>query len=522
MSAAGTTPVGEGADSVGEAHQGPLALSRRAMLATSLGALGAITCQSAAHHAPVIHGRLLDLPTPPREFRGVWVASVANIDWPSRPGLSATARRSEMARILDAAARTNLNAVFLQVRPSCDALYESRLEPWSEFLTGRQGTPPPGGGDPLTEWIEAAHARGLELHAWFNPFRARHFEAKTPNAANHVAYTLPDAWRQYAKYEWLDPGVTRARAHTLSVIADVVRRYPVDGVHLDDYFYPYPESNTPFPDDTSYARYQQSGGRLARADWRRANIDAFVREFYDTVKSIDPGVLVSLSPFGIWRPGHPPGIDGLDAYDKLAADARKWLREGWLDAAYPQLYWKTTSREQNFEKLLDWWIAQNVCPGLYMTRVTADGSGWAPGEILDQLALARSKPGSGGAVLFSAKGLLNNPLGVADAIARGPFRTAALVPESPWLRMPEPGDLRADAVVESSRVRVRLHTIDPRTIRLLVDAQYGNQWRSVIRPATVPALALDRSADGAQLVRVAVRPVSRGGRVGPAAVMDMP
>ena len=209
-------------------------------------------------------------PKPMREFRGVWVATVANMDWPSKPGLSTDEQQREMIAILDRARELKFNAIILQVRTSCDAFYPSELEPWSEYLTGQQGKAPEPFYDPLKMWIEQAHARGLELHAWFNPFRARH-PAATTNAANHISKTHPEWVKQYGKYQWLDPGEPATREHTLRVIRDVVAKYDVDGVHFDDYFYPYPEKGEDFPDEASWQRYQKSGGKLSRADWRRSN-----------------------------------------------------------------------------------------------------------------------------------------------------------------------------------------------------------------------------------------------------------
>ncbi|MFN5956346.1 MAG: glycoside hydrolase family 10 protein, partial [Planctomyces sp.] len=223
-------------------------------------------------------------PAIPREFRGVWVATVANIDWPSKKGLPSDQQQAEMRRILDRAVELKLNAILLQVRPSCDAIYPSSLEPWSEFLTGQSGKPPSPEYDPLAMWIEEAHARGLELHAWVNPFRSRHFRAEGPDAANHINIARPDLVRKYDNLLWLDPGEPEAQEHSLRVIMDLVNRYDLDGVHYDDYFYPYPKDNVPFPDDAPFARARAAGETRSKADWRRANIDNFVRRLYEEIK----------------------------------------------------------------------------------------------------------------------------------------------------------------------------------------------------------------------------------------------
>src|SRR6185436_17717396 len=234
-------------------------------------------------------------PAVPREFRGAWVATVGNIDWPSKPGLTTDQQKSELLAILNRAAELRLNAIILQVRPGCDALYASSFEPWSEYLTGTMGQPPKPYYDPLAFAVEEAHKRGLELHAWFNPFRARHLSARSPIAANHISKTRPDLVRQYGKLLWLDPGEPAVQDHSIKVITDVLRRYDVDGVHLDDYFYPYrirdgEGEHLPFNDAVSWKRYQASGGKLEREDWRRQNIDRFVERLYAAVKTEKPFV----------------------------------------------------------------------------------------------------------------------------------------------------------------------------------------------------------------------------------------
>ncbi|MDP9348286.1 MAG: family 10 glycosylhydrolase, partial [Gemmatimonadota bacterium] len=272
----------------------------------------------------------------------MWVASVANIDWPSRPGLSVAQQQAELLLILDRCAALRMNAVVLQVRPAADALYRSPHEPWSEYLTGEQGRDP--GYDPLEFAIAEAHRRGLELHAWFNPYRARHPSARAPNAPGHVSRTRPEWVKSYGRNLWMDPGEPAVQDQTVRVILDVVRRYDVDGVHLDDYFYPYPENDPatrqplPFPDSASYARYQAAGGRLGRDDWRRSNVDGLVQRLHREIRSAKPWVRFGISPFSIWRAGFPAGVRGFDPYEQLYADSRKWLVNGWVDYFAPQLY----------------------------------------------------------------------------------------------------------------------------------------------------------------------------------------
>lgn len=385
------------------------------------------------------HDPLLRPPATPREFRGVWVATVANIDWPTAPTTDPVVLREQIARTVRRCREANLNAILLQVRPACDTIYPSRLEPWSEFLTGRAGLAPEGDFDPLREWIAQAHGAGIELHAWFNPFRARHHEAKTPDAPGHVSHTRPGLVRVYSNLKWLDPGEPESQRHTIAVVADVVRRYDIDGVHFDDYFYPYPVAGREFPDQDTHARL---GSHLSRSDWRRACIDAFVRDVGQEIKAIKPGLPLGISPFGIWRPGHPPGVEGLDAFEALAADARRWLREGWLDYAAPQLYWKITAPRQPFGHLLDWWHAQNTArrhlwPGLYTSRILQAADPWPASEILQQIELVRAARGSThGTIQFSARAIAADAGGIASALRDGPFAQPALIPRSPWLPGP--------------------------------------------------------------------------------------
>ncbi|RYG69763.1 hypothetical protein EON77_14425, partial [bacterium] len=254
----------------------------------------------------------------PREFRGVWVATVDNIDWPSRRNLSTAQQKAELLHILDVAQSMNLNAVIFQVRPSADALYPSKYEPWSEYLTGLQGRAPNPRWDPLEFACREAHARGLELHCWFNPYRAKHPAQKGPLARNHIAVTNPAVVKTYARYLWMDPGERRVQERSLNVMLDVVRRYDVDGVHIDDYFYPYQEKNSagrliPFPDGPSYARYKKGGGTLTKPDWRRRNVDTFIENAYEGIHRTKPWVKFGISPFGIYRSGYPKGIEaGVD------------------------------------------------------------------------------------------------------------------------------------------------------------------------------------------------------------------
>lgn len=385
-------------------------------------ALGPATPPAPA--APVTAGPVAA--PPPREWRAAWVATVANIDWPSKPGLSAAAQQAEIRTLCDTAAGIGLNALILQVRTAGDALYDSRLEPWSEVLTGTQGQHP--GYDPLAVWITEAHARGLELHAWFNPYRARHSTAKSPAADSHVSRAHADWVKRYGDQLWMDPGEPAAAEHTLAVVRDCLSRYAVDGIHIDDYFYPYPvqdpatKQEIDFPDEPSWQRYVSGGGSLARADWRRYNVNRLVQRLYALAHEVRPGTRVGVSPFGLPKPGaRPPGISGFSQYDKLYADVELWLREGWMDYLAPQLYWPRAQTAQAFEPLLQAWRAVNplgrpIHPGLFTSRINDTPQSWLPDEILGQIdSIRRLSPGSGH-IHFSLVALSQNRKGVADAL----------------------------------------------------------------------------------------------------------
>ena len=471
-----------------------------------------------------------EIPPPPpvaREFRGVWVATVTNIDWPSRPGLPVEQQRAELVTILDRARTLNLNAVVLQVRPAADALYASPFEPWSEYLTGRMGQAPDPAWDPLAFAVREAHARGLELHAWINPYRARHAAARTPAAPTHVSVAQPALVRQYGRSQWMDPGEPATQAWTLRVVGDVVRRYDVDGVHIDDYFYPYRERDATgavrdFPDSASYARYRAGGGTLGRDDWRRENVDRFVAALYAQVKREKSWVKVGVSPFGIWRPGTPPRACCFDAYQEIYADARKWWRAGWVDYLTPQLYWTIAAPQQSYPMLLAWWAGENATgrhlwPGNYTSRV-ADRSRtpWSAVEIDSQIRLTRAQPGATGNVHFSMSAFLRDQGGVADTLARGVYAAPALVPASPWLPGRAPGAptlaLRAAGGVRDAVVDLAPAPGEARPWQWAVRARVGSRWRTTIVPGDTRTLAVrdgDRGAD-----EVLVFGVDRTGREG--------
>jgi uncharacterized lipoprotein YddW (UPF0748 family) len=500
---------------------------RRALLAL-LPLLIVLSACSAQPATPDFAGRDLNSvpPRPLREFRGVWVASYANINWPSRPGLSSQGQQEELLAILDKAAQLRLNAVILQVRPACDAFYASTLEPWSSFLSGETGKAPEPFYDPLEFAIVEAHKRGLELHAWFNPYRAGLRHSVPASSPHHIARTKPRLVRTHGKYLWLDPGEKEVQQHVLEVILDVVRRYDLDGIHLDDYFYPYPErgganSAADFQDEQTYNRYRSLGGTLSRADWRRQNINEFIETLYRQVKAEKKWVKVGISPFGIWRPGYPAQVRGLDYFQTNYADSRLWLASGWLDYFTPQLYWSIQSREQSYPALLQWWARENVqqrhlWPGNNVARV---GGEWAPEEIANQILLTRRQPGASGNILFSMSFLMQNAGGISDLLSQRIYTEPALPPPSPWLADRRPAKPNVLFSASEDGYQMRWENPGEAPVRLwFLQKRIRGNWASEIVPGKVTSQAL-RFDDFPELV--ALTPVDRNNISGPATLVDL-
>lgn len=411
------------------------------------------------------------------EFRAAWVATVANINWPSKPGLTSTEQQREALKILDFLEAHNFNAVIFQVRPQADALYDSELEPWSYFLTGQQGKAPVPYYDPLKFWIEAAHNRGLELHVWLNPYRAYHTTGgeisdqsiikKHPELAKELENGM---W-------WLDPAKKGTQDHSAAVVMDLVKRYDIDGVHFDDYFYPYDSYNNgkDFPDDDSWKAYKENGGELSRGDWRRDNVNKFIKRIYKEIKTEKPYVKFGLSPFGIWRPGYPQSVSGYDQYEKLYADAKLWLNEGWVDYFTPQLYWPINQYGQSFPELLGWWKSQNtkdrhLWPGI---NVGLGGDEKNIDETINQIMITRGMlPDSKGTVHWSVGPLMKYP-DLAKALLEGPYRKKSLVPPSPWLddKAPEAPNLQTG--INGERLEMSwTHPNDPDVFRWVLYFKY--------------------------------------------------
>jgi uncharacterized lipoprotein YddW (UPF0748 family) len=493
---------------------------------------------------PIVEGGPLrgatSLPAPPavaREFRAAWVATVDNIDWPSRRDLSTAQAQAELIAILDRTRQLGMNALVFQVRPAADALYPSTLEPWSAYLTGAQGRAPTPAWDPLAFAVREAHARGLELHAWFNPYRARHPSDKSPLDPTHIAAARAPLVKRYGSYLWMDPGEPAVIERSVAVIVDVVRRYDVDGVHIDDYFYPYKERDArgaiiPFPDDPSFGAYTSRGGTMERDDWRRANVDSFVRRMYVRVKAAKPWVKVGISPFGIWRPGYPSDVRGFDSYAELYGDSRKWLREGWLDYATPQLYWPIGKDGQPYGSLLAWWAAENVkgrhmWPGNYTSRV-GRAAAWTADEVMNQIALTRRQGNATGNVHFSMSVFMPKGADTARAerellaarLMNDAYKAPALVPASPWLvgteGVPAIATVREERDARTGATFLIASTPVTQIARTWVIARWdGATWRTELRPADAGPLTLAIAANAGEGIGYWISWINRAGLESP-------
>ena len=455
------------------------------------------------------------LPPVEREFRAAWIATVDNIDFPTKRTLTADEQKAELAAAVALAKRLRLNALIFQVRPATDAVYASKLEPWSEYLTGQMGRPQTF--DPLAFLVEEAHKQGILVHAWFNPYRALHPSGKTMSA-DHVSKRKPGIVRRYGRYMWLDPTEPEAQRHSLGVILDVVRRYDIDGVHFDDYFYPYAEkgekgNNIDFPDAANWEKYKHGGGKLDRGDWRRSQVDKFIETVGREVKRVKPHVMYGISPFGIWQPMPERQIVGFNAYAELYADSRKWLQDGTVDYLAPQLYWETGRPNLSFPVLLAWWKEQNpkrrhIWPGIATYRIGRPG--YDAEMIAGQIGFTRQDLLTLGGIHFSFKSLRSDMGGIQAKLRDAVYTRDAIIPASPWmkaakLRSPKVTIRRDAEFVRASWPRVS------GAFWYVIYAKDKDGWSYSVQPAseTSIALSVDRKPE-----RVVVKAVDRLGNLG--------
>ena len=371
-------------------------------------------------------------PGPKREFRSAWIATVVNLDWPPSPTASTQAKKDALITMLDSLRALNINAVVFQVRPECDALYQSSYEPWSYYLTGQQGVAPSPFFDPLQFVLEEAHKRSIEVHAWFNPYRAERSVGSYTLASNHVAVQHPDWTFIRSGLRMLNPGIPAVRNFVTNVIMDVVRRYDVDGIHFDDYFYPYEGMGS--EDAATFQTYPNGFTNIL--DWRRNNVNMLIAQIHDSIKAVKPYVKFGISPFGIWKSSYPPGISGMSSYYDIFCDPINWLQNRKIDYLTPQLYWPIGGN-QDYLKLMPWWAdsvhrnQRHFYPGQAPYRVTA---AWNATEMPRQIRANRSNPKTLGSVFFRVNdGIMNNPKGFKDSLKNDLYRYPALPPVMTWL-----------------------------------------------------------------------------------------
>jgi uncharacterized lipoprotein YddW (UPF0748 family) len=378
------------------------------------------------------------------EFRGVWVASVENIDWPSKRTLSVEQQKAEFIKLLDLHQSNGMNAVIVQIRPAGDAFYPSQYEPWSEYLTGKQGLPPNPYYDPLAFMVEETHKRGMEFHAWLNPYRAVFNVFKSSVSPSHLTKIHPDWFVIYGDKKYFNPGLPAVREHTVRVVKDLVERYDLDAIHMDDYFYPYRIEGKEFPDQKTYENF---GGGLSKDDWRRSNCDSIIVQLNRTIRNANPRVKFGISPFGVWRnkDKDPMGSEtqaGQTNYDDLYADILLWLKKGWIDYVTPQLYWERGFKRADYNVLLKWWnensYAKHIYIGMGIYRAGSNEAWKNKNELPIQIQELRKYPTTQGSIYFSSKTFEKNPNGWNDSLRNNYYYYPALVPPMPWINNDAP------------------------------------------------------------------------------------
>ncbi|MBY0245265.1 MAG: family 10 glycosylhydrolase [Sphingobacteriaceae bacterium] len=409
---------------------------------------------------------------PKREFRGVWVATVSNIDWPSKQGLSTEEQKKELIDILNLHKKNGFNAIFLQIRPTADAFYTSSSEPWSKYLMGQQGVSPMPLYDPLAFAIAEAHKRGMELHAWFNPYRATmNAESGSKVAENHITKTNPELFYAYGGQLLFNPGLPEVQDYIIKIVLDVVNRYDIDGVHFDDYFYPYPIKGQNINDKETFEKY--NNGFTSIGDWRRDNVDRLIKSVNDSVHFHKKHVKFGVSPFGIWRNKKEDFLgsktDGLSNYEALFADSRKWIKEGWVDYINPQIYFTFSRVAAPFGVLVDWWAENSFDRHLYIGQAaylvneskSANAKAWQlPNQIPDQIKYIRNKPQAQGSVFFSSKSFSTVAKGLGDSLRKNHYKHPALPPQMPWLDSVYPNKVR-NLMAESLKGNIKLTWKEP-------------------------------------------------------------
>lgn len=374
-----------------------------------------------------------------KEFRAVWIATVNNTDWPSKKGLSTDEQKAEFISLLEKHRENGMNAIIMQIRPAADAFYPSPFEPWSEWLTGVQGKPPSPWYDPLAFMIEETHKRGMEFHAWCNPYRAIFNIKTTIPAPSHIIRKHPEWFITYGDKRYFDPGNKEAQDFVVEVVRDIVSRYAVDAIHFDDYFYPYRLPGKEFPDWKSFLQY---GRGMQKDEWRRSNVDSIIYKLHQTIRAVKPYVKFGISPFGVWRNSNrdPKGSNtraGQTNYDDLYADILLWLQKGWIDYVAPQLYWEFEHASAPFESLVDWWsqntYGKHCYIGLGVYRAGSNRAWKDSTQLTRQIECIRQSANVQGMIFFSSRSFEKNPNGWNDALRYNYFRAPAKIPEMEWI-----------------------------------------------------------------------------------------
>src|SRR5690242_5399571 len=380
------------------------------------------------------------------EFRGVWVATVGNIDFPSSKFLSSDAQKEEFIHLLDMHKRNGMNAVVVQIRPAADAFYPSQFEPWSEFLTGKQGTPPNPYFDPLKFMITETHKRGMEFHAWMNPYRAVFNIYKSSVSPTHITRLHPEWFITYGHTKYFDPGNKEAQKFVVNVVRDVVKRYDIDAIHFDDYFYPYHIPGKEFMDTASYRKY---GNGMSLDDWRRSNVDSIIRHLSIAIKEENKYCKFGISPFGVWRNNDddPEGSNtrsSVTNYDDLYADILLWLKNKWIDYVTPQLYWEINKKYLDFKVLADWWARHTygrqlyVGQGIYRALEPHSYAWHRKDELPNQIKFLRKYPQIQGSLYFSSSTFSRNPNGWSDSLRNNYYKYPAIIPPMNWIDSVKP------------------------------------------------------------------------------------
>ena len=393
--------------------------------------------------------------TPVREFRGAWVATVVNIDFPSVPGLKQEQLATEWSSTLDFLKGSGMNAVFLQIRPTGDAFYPSKLAPWSKYLTGGSGKAPIDNYDPLKMMLDAAHERNLEFHAWLNPYRASMDTLVETLGEKHPYHSHPEWFIKYGGKLYFNPALPEVRNYITEVVLEIIMEYDVDGIHFDDYFYPYPAAGELFPDSEDFTKYGY--GYLSIDDWRRSNVNALISQVNDMIKTVSPHVKFGVSPFGVWRnasvdPNGSLTQASVSAYDNLYADILLWLERGWIDYVAPQIYWNVGFQLANYETLLEWWQKHTYDRQLYMGLAvykvgTNSELAWKKSnQIPLQISMNRMVPNVHGNILYNTNALKKNLLGVTDSLRFHYFKNPAIWPEMPYLNLDAPPTPKLDKI----------------------------------------------------------------------------